>query len=507
MLRSIRTKLALSYALIILVCLLLAGLGALVLIRQYQRNVALSRHRTTATILVQRAQTLLAARTDLQTATERLQQEARRLEARVLLVMQDGLVVADTGENAPLTGQRIAYPLSQILGSRVSAVVRRRLDGQQYFLIITLLRAPPAAAPAEARALPSYLIVIVPEGDVQPAWQPLVPPLAVAGAISLFISILLAVLLSRSITRPLVAMTTASEEMARGNYQQQISISGQDEVARLAGSFNRMAREVEQSRQAQRDFLANISHDLKTPLTSIKGFSQAMLEGAVHDADGYQRAGQIISDEAERMGQLIERLLDLARLDAGEGIKHRTAIVSRALVERCAQKFAPAALKAGVELGVSTPQDLPALYGDEDYLEQALSNLIDNALKYTPQGGKVEIAAQQMQWKSGRVQGCADIPRSLPGRDGLPDGQWLAISVKDAGSGISPEDLPRIFERFYRGDKSRGQAKGAGLGLAIAKQVIEAHGGKIGVSSQPGRGSCFTIYLPTSSAQASTAAR
>lgn len=496
MFRSIRTKLAVSYALIVLFCLLLAGSGALILIQRYQRDAVLNERRATAATLLQRAQSLLALRPSLPEVALRLRQEARQLGVRALIVARDGLILLDTGQEAPLTGQRIPFPIGELLGPRELAVVRRRLDadGQVYFFIILRL-TPPPDLPAGMGALPNYLIVIEPEQDVQPAWRQLVPPLAIAGFLALLISTVIAVVLSRSITRPLIAMTKASEEIARGNYQQVIPTKGQDEVARLADSFGRMAREVERSRQSQRDFVANVSHDLKTPLTSIQGFSQAMLEGAIHDEEGYRRAAQVIREEAEGMGQLIQKLLDLARLDAGEVIHERVAIAPGELVKHCVEKLVPLASEKGLELNTSIPKDLPVIYGDEEHLEQALSNLVDNAIRYTPEGGRIDVAVQALNLKGGKIQGQGDIPCGMPSESGL-DGYWVVISVQDTGLGISKQDLPRIFERFYRADKSRSGAKGSGLGLAIAKEIVEAHNGTIGVRSQANRGTCFSILLP-----------
>jgi len=495
MFRSIRTKLVLSYALIVVLCLLLAGLGAIVLINRYQRDAALSRYRVTAGAVTQQVQSLMTLRFGLPQIAARVSEQITPLGLRALLIDKDGVVLADTSQERPLTGKTLPVPLEELVATPRGGVLFRRYrdaDGQDSVLIISPLQPPPAGAVASS-VIPSHVVVAIPERELTPAWRELLRPLFLAGLIALVLSVIVSVLLSRSITRPIVAMTDASVRMAEGDYEQVVRVRGRDEVARLADSFNRMAREVQRSRQSQRDLIANVSHDLKTPLTSMQGFSQAMLEGAIHDQEGYRRAAQIIKEEAEGMGELIERLLDLARFDAGEVIQEQVAIGPAELIERTAAKFAPVANEEGLALTYSLPQGLPTVMGDKARLEQALSNLIDNAIRYTPDGGRIDVKATALRSRGGRTQ--PELPCGLLSQ-ALDDGRWLAISVEDSGRGIAEQDLPRIFERFYRADKSRGSSKGAGLGLAIAKEIVEAHGGTIGVTSQLGRGSCFAILLP-----------
>jgi signal transduction histidine kinase len=440
----------------------------------------------------------LTLQAGLPTIESRLRDEAERFGVRAVLVAANGLILADTKGEDALTGRRMLFDLDSLLRARDTIVVRRRLDadGRLYFLIVLRLKALPSEARPVVDVSPAYLILMEPEEDIQPAWRQLAAPLALTGLLSLLISLVLAIVLSRSITKPLIAMTRASEEIARGNYQQVIPTKGTDEVARLAESFTRMAREVARSRQSQRDFLANVSHDLKTPLTSIQGFSQAMLEGAIHDEAGYRRAAQIIEEEAEGMSQLIQRLLDLARFDAGDVIQERVLIAPGELVQRCVEKLAPLAEETRLQVEVSLSDGLPNVRGDRGRLEQALSNLIDNAIRYTPPGGRIDVTAGSVRAKGGEVQGMGELPCGIsPARKF--DGYFVAITVKDTGAGISEQDLSRIFERFYRAEKSRTGAKGSGLGLAIAKEIVEAHGGLIGVTSQLGRGSCFCVLLPS----------
>jgi len=495
MFRSIRTKVVVSYAVIILLCLLLAGLGALILIRRYQREAVLSRNRAIAATISQQVQTALTLRVRFAEIVSRVRSEADRLGARVLLVRDDGLILANTGEENSRTGQRLRILLDDLAGTQASFVRRYRdQDGSLYFLVISPLRLP-AALRAEAASLPSHLVVAIPEQVLGSAWRELVPSLAIAGVASLCISLLVAFFVSRSITRPIVAMTAASEQIARGNYEHVIPAEGQDEVARLAGSFNRMAREVERSGQAQRDFLANVSHDLKTPLTSIQGFSQAILEGAIDNAQGYQRAAQIIREESERMGQLIQSLLELARLEAGEATQQREAVAPVELLQHCAEKFSPLASEAGLELAVYVPQDMPTILGNKARLEQAVSNLLDNAIKYTSPGGRIEASLHSLKLPIRGSEGGDEQLGGLASQAGLV-GPWVAIRVQDTGPGIPQEDLPYLFERFYRVDKSRSGTKGSGLGLAIAKEIVEAHGGAIRLHSELGHGSSFVIFLP-----------
>jgi len=306
--------------------------------------------------------------------------------------------------------------------------------------------------------------------------------LLLAGLAAFVLSILLAYLIARSIAKPLRRITLATERIAKGDYDQQLNITSPDEVRRLATSFNVMAQEVKTSRQAQRDFVANVSHELRTPLTSIQGFSQAILDGTARDGEAQRHAAQIINDEAERMARLVNDLLDLAKLDAGQIVMAQERVDMGQLLRGCVEKLSPQARQGGVELKLDLGA-LPPLFGDNDRLAQVFTNLVDNALKHTSQGGRVTVTAKEVQGPPAR-KGEKAIPR-------------IEVSVADTGSGIPPEDLSRIFERFYQVDKSRHRKdRGAGLGLAIAKEIVQAHGGQIKAESVMGVGTKFTVTLP-----------
>ncbi len=298
-------------------------------------------------------------------------------------------------------------------------------------------------------------------------------PLAFAGGLALLLALLLAAIIARSVARPLGTMAGAAEAIARGDYDQRVPPQGPDEVQRVAGSFNSMAAQVKATQQAQRDFVANVSHDLKTPLTAISGWSQALLDGAAEAPDERRRAAETIYNEAGRMKRMVNELLDLARIESGQlQLKMRPVDLSRLMTDVHHSQL-PLARAKDIELTLDAATPLPTV-GDADRLTQIFTNLADNALAYTPPGGRVHLATRVA---GGSVEGI----------------------VTDSGPGIPAEELPRVFERFYRLEKSRARSengRGSGLGLAIVYELVTAHGGQISVSSEVGRGSAFIVRLP-----------
>jgi signal transduction histidine kinase len=221
-----------------------------------------------------------------------------------------------------------------------------------------------------------------------------------------------------------------------------------------------------------------------------------MLEGAIHDETGYQRAATIINEEASRMSKLIGDLLQLAQLESGSAIGDRILVSPSELASHAADRMRLAAGEAGLSISLSLPETVPMVRVDRDHLEQAICNLLDNAINHTPPPGVIEVAVRPLLVHRGRTS--FTTPPVCPLAE-MGDGHWVTIQIRDTGCGIAAEDLPHIFERFYRVDKSRSGSGKAGLGLAIAKEILEAHGGVIQVQSQPELGSCFSILLPVTS--------
>ncbi|MEW6193006.1 MAG: two-component system histidine kinase PnpS [Bacillota bacterium] len=223
--------------------------------------------------------------------------------------------------------------------------------------------------------------------------------------------------------------------------------------------------------QLRSEFVANVSHELRTPLTAIRGFVETLRDGAIEDPATASEFLKIIESETGRLEKLVEDLLDLSRLEDRRTVLVRQEVRLDEVVARVLPVFEKRAREQGLKLLVDLPPDLPAVLGDPELLGQVFANLIDNALKFTPTG---EV----------RVKAVAS-----PG--------WIRVDVEDTGIGIPKDSLPRIFERFYRVDKARSRASGGtGLGLAIVKHIVEAHGGKVSVDSELGKGSRFSFYLP-----------
>jgi signal transduction histidine kinase len=260
---------------------------------------------------------------------------------------------------------------------------------------------------------------------------------------------------------------TGARRFAHGEYRTRVPVAGPGEVAELGGAFNEMAGEIERARDSEQAFLADISHELRTPLTSIQGFAQAIAEGEAA-GEAAPPAAKIIQRESRRLIRMVEGLLEVAKLQAGGPELARERVEATALVTSAIAALEVQAHEAGVKLDVSTA-GLPAVRGDPDKLAQLFTNLIDNAVKHSPQGAAVTV-------RGARENGEA------------------VVHVRDAGSGLPGGAQTRLFRRFYRGENA--QRDGAGLGLAIAQAIATAHGGKITARNVDGGGAEFTVRLP-----------
>jgi two-component system OmpR family sensor kinase/two-component system sensor histidine kinase BaeS len=293
-------------------------------------------------------------------------------------------------------------------------------------------------------------------------------------AIGGLLGILFGVLASRSLTAPLSRLAEAAQAIGARDLSRRVEVSGSDEVKEVARAFNDMAAALEGAETLRRNLMADVAHELRTPLSVVQGNLRAILDD-VYSLDKAEVAR--LYDETRLLSRLVNDLHELAQAEARQLQLNREPTDLGDLIRATTAAFSPAAEAKGVSLKTQVPSDLPLVAADSARLKQVLHNLLDNALRHTQAGGTISVCA-----------GC---------QSGEKDQVW--VSVKDTGEGISPEHLPYVFDRFYRADPARSRATGgAGLGLAIVRAIVEAHGGRVSVTSDglPGHGSTLIVRLP-----------
>lgn len=291
-----------------------------------------------------------------------------------------------------------------------------------------------------------------------------------AGAATL-VAVLLSVFFSRSVVAPVRAMTAASQRIADGRYQERVQVGGNDELSELAARFNQMAGQLEQVEDMRRRLIGDVSHELRTPLTAIKGSMEGLIDGVLPASP---ETFQQIHAEAGRLNRLVDDLQELSRVEAHAYALDIRPLDVSSLVRTVFKRLDIHAASRQISLELALPPNLPPVLADEDRSLQVLTNLVGNALQYTPAGGMITVSAQ-------------------------PVHEEIQISIRDTGTGIRPEHLARIFDRFYRVDKSRSRQAGggSGIGLTIARALVEAQGGRIWAESEgAGKGSTFRFTLP-----------
>jgi len=289
------------------------------------------------------------------------------------------------------------------------------------------------------------------------------------GLIGVAIALVITFLLSRRVLAPVKALTSAARQLGRGDFSQRVQVKDKGEVGEMANTFNFMASDLEQAEQLQRNMVADIAHELRTPLSNLRGYLEAVRDGVIKpDADTIRS----LDEEAALLSRLVDDLQELSLAEAGELKLVCQAENIGELIKQTVGGLQAQAATKGLSVSVDLPDRLPAVNIDSHRISQVLRNLLENALAHTAEGDAITVTAAQQ-------------------------GNWVEVSVVDTGEGIPAEDLPNIFERFYRVDKSRARATGgSGLGLTIAKRLVEAHGGTIQAQSEGGKGSRFSFTVP-----------
>jgi signal transduction histidine kinase len=294
--------------------------------------------------------------------------------------------------------------------------------------------------------------------------------LATGGAV--LVALIVGMLLARSLTFPVRELTQAANRMTGGDLEQQVKVSSKDEIGQLAQAFNRMSKQLGEKDRLRQQMTADIAHELRTPLTVIAGYAESMKEGVLPPTEDRL---DLIHNEIEHLQRLVDDLRTLSRADTGELALNRQSVSPNELLKQVAVTYSHQVEQKQINLALVTEPGLTDIFVDETRLMQVLGNLVSNAIRHTPQGGQITLSNHKIE------------------------GGRIALKVQDTGPGIAVDNLPHIFERFYRADESRTETDGgSGLGLAIAKAIVEAHGGRIEVESKMGEGTTFAVHLPAS---------
>lgn len=459
--KSLKGKLAVYFAVSITVSLLISGLVSVGLVQRYLRGATLSDLKTQAESIA------LQIEEEKELPNQAYQRDLERVQGVSLLIVSrdpESSRPAGPGRGNPieLARMRLNFLDWDALAAGDTVVEEAVLPGSEKETVVIahgyLIDGEP----------PGAVVLAKPLNLLQP-WRPIAGEFLVAALIALSISLSLAFLLARHLSRPLHEITMAAAAVAAGDFSREVTVRSEDEIGRLADSFRHMTTEVQKSQQQQREFVINVSHELKTPLTAITGHVQALRDGVAREPEEVERSLEVIASETSRLRRLIEDLISLARFDTRQFELSPETFSPGELLDSLLEGFSQEAGKRQIKLRADTAA-APELTADPDRLRQVVANLLQNALSGTPPGGKVTITA-------GRV------------------GDAAVFTVSDTGRGIDPEALPHLFDRFYRAGEGVRDA-GLGLGLAISRDLARAMGGDITVASTAGQGSSFTVTLP-----------
>ena len=452
--RSIATRLFLSYLAVVVVGLAVATITISGLLVRYEDDQTRLHLGELSAPFLTAIQTGIRAGQQPRDIVDALTEQAQAADARLIITTPQRRVVVDSDGKL----------INVILPQPSTANFGEFTEGSEQWIFT---RQQLARSAVGAGGL-GFIVVARPRAVFTDTLRSLLPSLALSGLVALGFAVLVAALLSRTITRPLRDLVAGVRRFASGDYGTRVPLAGPSEVAEMGTAFNEMASEIQRARGSEQAFLADISHELRTPLTSIQGFAQAIVEGEAR-GDAVSHVAEIIHREARRLVRMVEGLLQVARLESGTQAIGREDVAPARLLESAVAALEVQAKDAGVTFGVAGAEALPSLRGDPDKLAQLFLNVLDNAVKHSPRGATVHVQGER------------------------EDGAVL-VRVRDSGSGLPQGAQTRLFQRFYRGENA--QRNGAGLGLAIAQAIAQAHGGSINASNVDGGGAEFAVRLP-----------
>jgi signal transduction histidine kinase len=435
--------------LMVVILIIVAGVGTMAcfgswaagrVFQGYERQQGMMRRRH-ATMLLTQYYAQGSTWADVQPLVEQLAEVA---DERMVLANSEGRVVADSAQQ--LVGQQVGARW----GTPAATIMNRGATVGMLYVEASQAETSTVRHPFLA-SLNRVLLLI-----------------AVGAGLGV---VLLTAGLSQRMLAPVETLTAAVRRMEAGDLSQRVEITSQDEIGELARAFNAMASRLERLEELRRNMVSDVAHELRTPLTNIRGYLEALQDGVVEPET---QVVDSLYEEAMLLNRLVDDLQELSLAEAGQLRLDRQKMDLAPVVTRALEVFRPQAETAGLALRLDLPEALPPVDIDPQRVGQVLRNLLCNALAHTPSGGEIAVVVR-------------------------PLGAQIQVEVCDTGAGIAAEDLPYVFERFYRADRSRARASGgAGLGLAIARQLVQAHGGQIEVDSAPGQGTCFSFTLPAS---------
>jgi two-component system, OmpR family, phosphate regulon sensor histidine kinase PhoR len=415
----------------------------------------------------------------------RIRDLARAAGGRITVVRSDGTVIVDSEANAAEMENHRTPTRPELL-----AAFRGQVGSNQRTSATLGVSFLYVAVPFDAGTWHGALRIAEPLSEVDAGTRQIRWRILAGTSASFLPAFFIAALLARWISRRFAAIMTYAGELSRGNFRARLSLSGASEFAQLSQTLNETAAKLEQTveqleaehaelekvERIRKDFVINVSHELRTPLASIQGYTETLMDGALDDPDHNMRFLGIIRHNAERLARLTADLLTLSRIEQKRQNLEFESHSVNALIQEAVDVIRPIAEKSSIHLATEPAPDLSLVWCDVEAVSQVLSNLLDNAIKYTPSGGTITVGAR-------------------------PGERFVELYVRDTGSGIPAEDLPRLFERFYRVDKARSrELGGTGLGLSIVKHLVALHGGSVRVESRVNEGSTFFFSLPVDEA-------
>jgi signal transduction histidine kinase len=465
MMQSLRAKFAASHILPILLLLPILSLYLFYALEGFFAQTLLKQLTYQARLLANQAEQHPELSVDRQAAQSFLDGTAHLTDARVVLLSKDGTILGSTrAEDAGRIGTPYMDPaVAKALSGESAQGVGPGFTTEVAYVVLPLKYDGVTAG---------ALRLSYETNDLRSEFGRLRWLVLVGVALTAILGLGIGLGFATTITRPLRQLNDSVQRITSGNYQARVAVRGQDEVATLARNFNQMAARLEEAEQAQERQLAAIAHELARPLAGMRAAVETLHDGADADAEIRDALFSGLEEELARLERLIATLQGLHKRVLHPMELSRTEISLGRVIRACVANYEPVATQMGIALSAHVPAHLPPIRADEDRIIQVLTNLLDNAFKFTARSGSVVVQAGE-------------------------DDQAVWVAVSDTGVGIAPDELPHLFQQFYRGRESRPPEKsGMGLGLTICREIVAAHGGQIRAESELGRGACFTFTLP-----------